>query len=304
MFSLAELNPTGFNTTFKNTGRLEFETTIADFDFAYPGSYLRKIKKIEMIVEGLIPPQGVHGTLKNSGISRDRKDNGELFFRVQPHETLFLSNYNPRQDLVIFQPDTRVLDVFENCGIATGWTLEIPVSANDLNYETISDVKMIVYYTAQYSASLENQIRPQLPKTGEKSSVFPFRLLFPDEYFGFIDNGELKFNLYSSDFAFNETEHKVKNVSVKIVMEEGTSAENLKFNIQQGTLSAAASTDINGIIKSDKNDNTNPLNIFIEKEVCAEWTIRLSESDNAGLDRSKIRDLFFFAEYIFKYKGM
>ena len=80
-----------------------------------------------MVVEGLIPPGGVHGTLKNSGISRDRKKNGDLFFRIQPHETLYLSNYSPRADIVVFQPDQRVLDVFENCGVATSWTLDIPM---------------------------------------------------------------------------------------------------------------------------------------------------------------------------------
>src|SRR5262249_46052488 len=73
MFSISEQNPIGFQTTFKNTGKLQFATSLADFDWPYPGGYLRKIKKVEVIVEGLIPPGGVYGTLKNSGISRDRK---------------------------------------------------------------------------------------------------------------------------------------------------------------------------------------------------------------------------------------
>ncbi|MDR4498706.1 MAG: tetratricopeptide repeat protein [Candidatus Scalindua sp.] len=303
MFSLAELNPIGFQTTFKTTGKVEFETNLSDFDLAYPGAYLRKIKKVEVIVEGLIPPGGVHGTLKNSGISRDRKENGDIFFRIQPFETLYLSNYNPRADVVIFQPDQRVLDVFENCGLATGWTLEISPAANDINYQTISDIKMIVYYTSQYNGLLEETIKAQLPKTGEKSTAFPFRLLFPDEYFNFIDNGELKFSLYSTDFAFNETELKVKNISAKIVIEEGISVQNLKFTVQQGAVRASETTNADGIIKSDKNDNSNPLNVFIDKEVCTEWIIKLTNADNAGLDRTKIKDLFFFVEYKFKYRG-
>jgi Tc toxin complex TcA C-terminal TcB-binding domain len=114
--SLASLGPIAFETTFKASDRLEFETNAADFDRAYPGAYLRKIKKVEVVVEGLLPPGGVHGTLKNSGISRDRKRDGTQFFRVQPKETLFLSQYNPRSDIAIFQPDQRVLDVFEHCG--------------------------------------------------------------------------------------------------------------------------------------------------------------------------------------------
>jgi hypothetical protein len=303
MFSLAELNPTGFQTTFKNTGRLQFETSLSDFDLCYPGAYLRKIKKVEMIVEGLIPPGGVHGTLKNSGISRDRKKNGDLFFRIQPHETLYLSNYSPRADIVVFQPDQRVLDVFENCGVATSWTLDIPMAANDLNYQTISDVKMIVYYTAQYDALLENNIRAALPKTGAKNMALPFRIVFPDEYFRFIDTGELKCKLQATDFAYNEIKQMVKNISLKVVT-EGMPANNLKFTVQQEAVSAKATTDANGVIKSDKANAANPLNAFIDKEVTKEWTIQLLDADNPNLDRSKIRDLFLFLEYSFTYKGL
>lgn len=303
MFSLAELNPTGFQTTFKNTGRLQFETSLSDFDLAYPGAYLRKIKKIEMVVEGLIPPGGVHGTLKNSGISRDRKKSGDLFFRIQPHETLYLSNYNPRADVVIFQPDSRVLDVFENCGVATSWTLDIPMSSNDLNYQTISDVKMIVYYTAQYDTLLENKIKAKLPKTGARNMALPFRIVFPDEYFAFIDSGELKFKLQSTDFAYNEISQVVKNISVKVVT-EGAPANNLQFTVKQDALSAKAATDAKGVIRSNKADAANPLNVFIDKEVNKEWIIQLPDADNAGLDRSKIKDLFLFIEYSFTYKGL
>lgn len=303
MFSLAALNPTGFQTTFKNSGRMQFETSLSDFDLAYPGAYLRKIKKVEVVVEGLIPPGGVHGTLKNSGISRDRKKNGDLFFRIQPHETLYLSNYSPRADIVVFQPDQRVLDVFENCGVATSWTLDIPMAANDLNYQTISDVKMIVYYTAQYDQLLENNIRAALPKTGAKNMALPFRIVFPDEYFRFIDTGEMKCLLQATDFAYNETKQVVKNISLKVVT-EGMPATNLKFTLMQEAISAKAATDANGVIKSDKANAANPLNAFIDKEVNKEWTIQLLDADNPGLDRSKIRDLFLFLEYSFTYKGL
>ena len=303
VFSLSELNPMGFETVFKSTGKLQFETSLSDFDMTYPGGYLRKIKKVEMIVEGLLPPGGVHGTMKNSGISRDRKQNGDVFFRIQPCETLYLSNYNPRQDVVIFQPDQRVLDVFENCGVATGWTLEIRPAANDINYQTIADVKMVVYYTAQFDSLLENTIKAQLPTKGEKNTALPFRLLFPDEYFTFIDSGELKFTLYSTDFAFNEVNHKVKNISLKAVMEQGTSAQNLKFNIQQGAVQAQASTNADGMIKSDSTNNANTLNAFIGLDVCKEWSIKLNDADNPGLDRKKIKDLFLFVEYSFTYKA-
>ncbi len=162
---------------------------------------------------------------------------------------------------------------------------------------------MIVYYTAQYDSLLENKIKAGLPKTGEKSTAIPFRIIFPDEYFGFIDTGELKFKLLATDFAYNEIKQIVKNISVKVIT-EGVTPQNLKFTIQQEGTTAKATTNADGIIKSDKGDNTNPLNVFIDKEVSKEWSIKLTDADNPGADRTRIKDLFFFVEYSFTYKGL
>jgi hypothetical protein len=147
-------------------------------------------------------------------------------------------------------------------------------------YDTIADVKMIIYYTAQYDALLENNIKATLPKTADRSTAIPFRLLFPDEYFNFIDSGELTFSLYASDFAYNETKQKVKNVCLQVVMEEGTSAENRVFNLAQGATAANATTDALGRVRSDKATAANPLNVFIDKEVCKEWKIQMSDASN------------------------
>jgi hypothetical protein len=301
--SLAALNPIGFETTFKATGQLEFETHLDDLDRMYPGAYLRKIKKVVVAVEGLLPPGGVHGTLKNSGISRDRKRDGTLFFRVQPRETLFLSQYDPRADLAIFQPDPKVLDVFEHCGVATGWTLELPLDANDLNYQTISDVKLLIYCTAQHSEELEAQIKATLPDTGESGTSIPFRLLFPDAFFTFMDTGVLAFELRDSDFAFNQTGLTVQSVAVLVVTYAGTSNEGISILIDQGGDSATATTDDQGMVRSDPEVAGNPLNDLIGNPVSAPWTITISDADNPDLDRTQVRDLFLFLEYGFTYRS-
>ncbi len=300
--SLASIGPIGFETTFKSHGRLEFETHLDDFDRAYPGAYLRKIKKVEVVVEGLLPPGGVHGMLKNSGISRDRKRDGTTFFRVQPREALFLSQYSPRNDIAVFQPDQRVLDVFEHCGVATGWTLEIPPGANDVNYQTISDIKLIIYYTAQHSEELEQQIKASLPATGQSRTSIPFRLLFPDEFFSFIDSGELTFELRDSDFAYNETQLTVKSVALRAVTHPGTSNENITIQISHAGNDATATTDANGMVTSDPADAGNPLNQVAGSPVSAPWTLSISDADNPGLERSRIRDLFLFLEYEFTFR--
>lgn len=304
-YSLAELNPFGFEITFKQTGKLEFETSFDDFDLNYPGSYLRQLRKVEVIVEGLIPPGGLHGTLKNSGISKTRKRSGSPYYRIQPRETLFISSHRPKQDIGIFQPDSKVLDVFENCGVASGWTLEIPKSCNDLNYETITDIKVIFYYTARFDAQLETTVKNTLPQGGEQSMVIPFRIMFPDEYFSFLDSGELSFDLLASDFPYNQTDLKAANLSLRINTSDGILNAGITVqltHVGDGTQVGMA-TDANGAIKTDVSDNQNPLNVLINKNVLSGWKVMVSDADNQGFDRNNIKDMFLFIEYSFKYKG-
>lgn len=301
--SLAALNPAAFSITFKKTGRLEFETSLEDFDMNYPGAYLRKIKKVEVVIEGLLPPEGVTGTLRNSGLSKDRKATGEEFFRVQPKEVMFVSQYNVRQDFGIFPPDSKMLGVFEHCGVATSWAFELPPSSNDLNYQTISDVKVIMYYTARHDRLLESKIRSKLPKKGQSSMAIPFRVLFPDEFFAFLDTGELSFELAAADLPYNEKNHSIKGLAVKVSTEQGTSAKGITIElVHDNSTSGKKATDKDGMVRLDKDEASNPLNAFEGKELTAPWTVRISKDNNPGLALKKIRDLFMFAEYAFDYR--
>ncbi len=302
-FSLASLNPSGFATVFKKNGILDFDLALADFDRAYPGSYMRKIKKVEMVVEGLLPPGGVHGTLKNTGISRDRRKDGEIFFRLQPRETLWLSEYSPKGDIAIYQPDNRVLDVFEHCGVASGWTLDIPPHANDLDYATISDVRMIVYYTAQHDPLLETSVRSTLPKSGSEAAVIPLRILLPDAYFAFLDTGEMTFDLRAADFAYNQEKLAIKEAAIRIVRQDGADPSGISLRVETGGDQGQDITDANGTVRSDPNAPA-PLNALRGNPVIANWRVTAPEADNPGFDRASIRDVFLFLEYDFDYRGL
>jgi hypothetical protein len=300
------LNPCGFEINFKQKGKVEFETSFEEFDRNYPGSYLRKLKKVEVVVEGLVPPGGLHGSLKNSGISKARKRNGQTYYRVQPSETLFVSSHRPKQDISIFQPDSKVLGVFENCGVASGWTFELPKHTNDLSYDTITDVKLNFYYTARYYAPLEQTVKNSLPANGEQSMVIPFRILFPDEYFTFLDTGLLNFDLRESDFPYNQDSFKIKNLSLRINTKAGVANNGIELQLKQGAggVQLKNKTDANGIIRTDSGDNQNPLNPLIGKGVLSAWQVTLDEAANPGFDRNDLKDMFLFIEYSFHYKGL
>ena len=53
--SLSSRYPYLFETQFRRTGHLEFQTSLADFDAAYPGTYAGRIVAVEVDVDGIVP---------------------------------------------------------------------------------------------------------------------------------------------------------------------------------------------------------------------------------------------------------
>ena len=148
------------------TGKLEFETLLEDFDKAQPGGHVRKLRRIEVVVEGFIGREGLRGLLSNSGISRFRDRNGNIKIRQQKAETQMLSLYDMRRDGFVFTSEDPELKLFENSGVASGWTLEIPPDNNDLNYAAISNIHLTFYYDTFYSKAIEYRVRAELAAAG------------------------------------------------------------------------------------------------------------------------------------------
>ena len=130
--SLAERFGYLFESQFRTTGAMDFTTTLDDFDAAYPGTYAGRIETVEVEVDGIVPPTGISGLLTNSGISTYRvpssawtETNDGRKFRVQPKETLVISDYSPRTDVLVDPTDSRMMRIFEGAGPASDWHLEL-----------------------------------------------------------------------------------------------------------------------------------------------------------------------------------
>ena len=122
VLSLADLFPMAFNQLLQ-TGQTFFETTLAHFDRRYPGFYLQKLKQVELVFVGLNGTEGVHGTLRNIGLSQFRQKDGSIVNQTYPADVMPLSDYNVKQDAIVFQLDSKELRLFENNGIATLWQM-------------------------------------------------------------------------------------------------------------------------------------------------------------------------------------
>src|SRR5262249_15453700 len=83
---------------FQNTGTASFETTLHDFAVLHRGFYGQRIQAIEVEMVGLMPPGGVHGTLRAGGVSRYKTAAGASSSRLHTADTLALSEFTTRND--------------------------------------------------------------------------------------------------------------------------------------------------------------------------------------------------------------
>jgi hypothetical protein len=170
---------------FTTNGKAHFATDFGQFDLLYPGAYQSRISRVEVVIEGLVPPEGIHGTLSTSGISYARTRENQIQPLAGNAETMILSSYTIRGDQVVFYKTGEELELFEGLGVVTDWTLEMPKAANNMNYQTITDVKLVIYYTALFDNGLRNLDIRRWPKSGDAYRGFSMRFQFPDTFYHF-----------------------------------------------------------------------------------------------------------------------
>ena len=293
---------------FRRTGVARFETSPEWFDLKYPGTFMRKLTAVEVVVEGLVGAEGVTGSIKNSGVSVTRTGTGGERLRLQPRETAFLSNYSVKGDAMIFRPSQETRSVFEGTGVATAWTVEIPPESNDLNYEAVSDIKIILYYTAFHDEFLERTLRSNLPKTGEWSRGFSLRDGFPDAFFLLLERGETSLIIRHGDFPYQHAEPRITHFAIYFLFGDA-STQRVMFTLENVTArrQVTLTTGPEGIASSDATNPDADLNVFHGDSPKGEWQLKLDESNNPELfeqegERSRIigvSDIILFIDYDF-----
>lgn len=304
--SLAERYPFLFETKFRQTGVMQFETRLEDFDLAFPGTYGRRIANVEVEIEGILPRAGIRGTLTNNGISRYRtQDIDQIKYRIQPKETLVLSEYRIKEDAYLFPVDSHKLKVFEGAGVESTWTIEIPKSLNDLDFYSITDVRVTFYFNAFYDQSLEKKIKAQLSTfagTSERQKTVPLRWTYPDLYFHFQDTGMLNFSLGTNDFPFNEQNPQIRQLAMLLITESGTdpSVWKVRLSVPNHVDSLVASPNSQGEIVAKPN---HPWASLVTGKAIGDYLIEIRPEENPSLleneilKLNKIRNIILILEY-------
>jgi hypothetical protein len=311
VISLADAYPFQFRQQFQQTGRMDFQTQLEDFDRWHPGAHLRKLRRVEVIVEGLLGPNGIQGRLTNSGISVDRDRNGDKRVRPQQSETMLLSRFDLRGDGFVFtSTEEQVLAVFENSGVASGWILVFPPDSNDVDYTSITNVHLLLYFDAYYNERVANVVRAELAATAlyEYSLGVGLRFQFPDQFFALQTTGAVTFTLDPTYLPFDHTAAIIRSAHLVVETTPGVGAGGLilQFTNAAGTVNVSLTTDARGAVSTD--DGGSPFNAVRGLPLLDTWTITIDKAANAaafaaGFDWDKVKNIFWFTEYTYTPRG-
>lgn len=153
-------------------GKCRFTLSEQMFDLDYPGMYLRKIKSVAVSVPAVLGPYGTVKAImtqeKNAILTSPGEEealrymldgfngSGEtprgVILDLRSGQRIALSRgINDRGIFEMDQQEETYLP-FEGTGAVSGWTLEMPKTANRMDYQNISDVLIHIQYTGLESA--------------------------------------------------------------------------------------------------------------------------------------------------------
>jgi Tc toxin complex TcA C-terminal TcB-binding domain len=303
--SLADSYAMAFHI-LKTKGRCFFITELADFDREHPGLYLAKLRNVELIFVGITGATSIAGSLRNIGVSKFRLEGGAVVSRVYPSDVMALSQYDIRQDALAFRFNPNDLRLFENNGIETLWQIDLPLDANDFDYNEILDAQLVLYYDGFFSPALEQTVKAALPKKGSASRAFSMRLSFPDELFYFKNKGDAEISFDASMFPRSQTGFKRTALTLKVAGKNTTIANlTLRLTSANHGSEVVVKTDANGLAPDGAGQ---PLNALRGEALLDKWTIKITAADNPGLvqngvlDLSGVNDVMAFFEYTFDYR--
>ncbi|MGI5823933.1 MAG: hypothetical protein ACOX6Z_08350, partial [Dethiobacteria bacterium] len=294
MISLADNFPLAFARLLQ-TGRTFFETTLEHFDRRYPGFYLNKIKQVDVVFVGLTGAEGVSGTLRNIGLSQFRTKSGSIVNQTYPADVMPLSEYNVRQDALVFQLDSKELRLFENNGVATMWQLDLPRAVNTFDLHQILDIHLVIYYDGFFDANLEQQILAALPAGGSASRGIALRLYAPDELYYLRSQGAAELCLSPAFFPANHTNLRLKGYTLQAL---GENVAGLRVHVAIAGLGAGHTFQMDSSGNAAGSAFTAPLN----HSLFDTWIFTIRPEDNPGFDLSGLTDLAMFLEYEYDYR--
>ncbi|MFH8250147.1 hypothetical protein ACH3VR_07265 [Microbacterium sp. B2969] len=302
VISIAEAYPAQM-AAFRATGLLSFETDLYEFDRLHAGYYGQRIEAVELEFVGLVPEDGINGTLTAGGVTRYRTRTGGVAQRTHVVDTMAVSEYRLRDDVFVFTAETGVRGLFQGIGLGTTWQLHLPKRSNEFDFARIVDVRIVVYYTALFDSALRSSVLAAPPRAGELNRVrdFDLRYDFPEAWYGFYRSGTAAVRLDEVRMPANQESFAIDSVHLRVVAKAGVAASGISLHVvaPSGTQTDVV-TDANGVA-----DLTAAAPALVGSTPIGDWQFAVtggaSLTDGAGLHFDRVVSLQLGLDYSFEY---
>lgn len=320
-FSMARLLPIEFEE-FRQTGILNFATTLRMFDEGFPGHYMRLIKRIRISVAALIPPsQGIRATLSTSGLSRVVTGDPSFPTMVIRQDPQSVALTAPTAATGVFELDmqSELLFPFEGIGVDTNWTLELPPAGNPFDYDTLFDVMMSIEYTALTSIELRDRVVKQLPPLMIGDRAFSIRRDLADNWYDLVNSSittskNITLTLSRSDFPSQLKEIEIREIAFTVRRNDGKLCDfKVKPSVllaDNNTYEASEANAIKGIASSRRSGAATWPGLIARGgnilQEASTWTFALSDASGQSdsvlelLRNNEVDDILI----VFTFSGM
>jgi hypothetical protein len=213
---------------------------------------------------------------------------------------MVLSSYQFRRDLSIFQPSEEVTGLFEDYAPQGNWTLTIPRSANNVDYQAITDIQLAVYLTADYDEGLAAHVAAAYPTTGGRVAVLSSRFYYPDEYFRLDVERAVTFTVDAARFPYNYEGLKIDGFAVTVLDRTGAPMPGISVTVKRGSDASTVSgvTDAGGAVAGDQTTLA-PYAPWKDASPVDAFTVAFAE----GVDTTTIGDVQLALGYTFTYRA-
>jgi tetratricopeptide (TPR) repeat protein len=286
--SLADLCGYEFETRFRRTGVLEFETTAEEFDQAFPGAFGGRLQAVDVEVLGIDLSRALTATLTDLGVSAYRSPGSGLRFHLHPPETRLLW-------------DSPMSGTFQNAGIASSWRLELPKAVNNIDFDTITDIRLTFHYFTRFDSGLRAHVLPRieaLPGIHERQLGISLRRLYPETFAALKEDKTTVLSLRRQDLPAGHQQPVLDSVDVVVATETTLTRANLGVTVgTPGKTGRLAVTNGNGIASSESLGS--PWAELTGGSALGEFTLRVSEADGTPIDLGGLADLGLILNYSF-----
>jgi len=213
--SLAMLDPQKI-INLRDGGICNFNILEDLFDFDFPGHYNRRIKSVSLTIPCVTGPYTpLSATLSLVGNSSYRDVNRNT--KIMTAKVTQMATSNGVNDHGMFElnfNDARYLP-FEGAGIESSWSLRLPNTVRQFDYNTITDVILHIQYTAEggYSQTIEDnlvsKINTLIGSNTPLQAMFSLKHQFPEAWAA-IKNGQTTINIAQSAFPYFICKRSIK----------------------------------------------------------------------------------------------